>query len=117
MSTHPSLKSQLRLAKKSGVGQTTIGNWLRTDSPSHSPRLDALEKVAQAFGMSVSALLSEELAAQLPVAQAGASDQANMLALRLSKLEKERFTLVEQLVHQFETLEMLQHLEHSTQGL
>ncbi|CAJ0717672.1 hypothetical protein LMG8323_03664 [Ralstonia mannitolilytica] len=58
MAASDNLRSQNQLAKKSRVGQTTIGNWLRLEADV-SPRLDALEAVADAFGITVADLLTD----------------------------------------------------------
>lgn len=51
------LRSQAALAKKSGVGQTTIGYMLKADSRVGAPRVDNVEKVANAFGLEAWQLL------------------------------------------------------------
>ena len=42
---------QNALAKRSKVGQTTIGNYLRPDSYVGYPKLDKLQKIANCFGL------------------------------------------------------------------
>lgn len=52
------LKTQVQVAKKSGVAQTTISNMLRPSSSAlKSPKLDSVEKVALAFGVATWQLL------------------------------------------------------------
>lgn len=60
MDSHPLLGTQQSLAKKSGVAQTTIGNMLKADFPSW-PKLDSIEMVAEAFGMTADELISESM--------------------------------------------------------
>lgn len=51
------LPSQNAAGKRSGVGQTTIGNWLREEI--EGPRLDQVELVARAYGITVAEMLTE----------------------------------------------------------
>jgi len=60
MDSNPLLSTQQALAKKSGVAQTTISNMLKADFPSW-PKLDSIEMVAEAFGMTADELISEGL--------------------------------------------------------
>lgn len=55
------LKSQNALAKRSKVGQTTIGNYLRPDSYKGYPSLEKIEKLARALGIDTWALLHPKL--------------------------------------------------------
>lgn len=45
------VRSQNALAKRSGVAQTTISNYLNPDSYIGYPKLDKIECLAQAFGL------------------------------------------------------------------
>lgn len=50
--------------KKSGVGQTTISNWIRKShdaDPKFNPRVEQLEAFARAFGYTVADLFRENL--------------------------------------------------------
>lgn len=60
MSGHPILNSQNAIARKSGVAQTTIGYMLRPHVHTGSPKLDNIERIAEAFGITVSELLAEQ---------------------------------------------------------
>lgn len=54
MAAKPDLKTQGKVAAKSGVAQTSVSNMLRPNSPAmKSPKLDQVEKVARAFGLAV----------------------------------------------------------------
>jgi len=53
MKSHPLLSSQSALARQSGVPQSTIGRILRSEVDPHSANL---ERIAQAFGLTYSAL-------------------------------------------------------------
>ena len=57
------LKSQNALAKRSKVGQTTIGNYLRPDSYPGFSSLDKVEKLARALGVDTWVLLHPTLGA------------------------------------------------------
>ncbi|MGD7196530.1 helix-turn-helix domain-containing protein [Ralstonia pseudosolanacearum] len=59
MAASKDLRSQNQLAKKSGIGQTTISKWLRLDMDVW-PRLDAIEEVANALGVTVAELLTDQ---------------------------------------------------------
>lgn len=58
MEGNPLLSSQSALARKSGVAQTTIGYMLRPHAHTGSPKLDNIDRIAAAFGISVSELFS-----------------------------------------------------------
>lgn len=45
------LRTQTALAKRSGVAQTTISNYLNPDSYEGAPTLDKIAALAQAFGL------------------------------------------------------------------
>lgn len=45
------LRTQMALAKRSGVAQTTISNYLRPSSYEGAPQLDKIESLAKAFGL------------------------------------------------------------------
>jgi len=51
MAVSEDLKTQMALAKRSGVAQTTISNYLRPASYEGAPQLDKIEKLAKAFGL------------------------------------------------------------------
>src|SRR5260364_265519 len=53
----PDLNTQIKVAKKSGIGQTTVGRILRNES---SATADNIEAIACAFGLSVGELLSTQ---------------------------------------------------------
>lgn len=59
MGEHAVLNSQNAIARRSGVAQTTIGYMLRPHAHTGSPKLDNIERIAEAFGVSVSELLKE----------------------------------------------------------
>ncbi|API74683.1 helix-turn-helix domain-containing protein [Ralstonia pseudosolanacearum] len=59
MAASSNVRSQNQLAKKSGIGQTTISKWLRSDMDVW-PRLDAIEEVADALGITVAELLTDQ---------------------------------------------------------
>ncbi|AUN95424.1 helix-turn-helix transcriptional regulator [Pseudazoarcus pumilus] len=61
---HKSQHSANAAGKKSGVGQTTISNWIRKAhdaDPKFNPRVEQLEAFARAFGYSVADLFQENL--------------------------------------------------------
>jgi SOS-response transcriptional repressor LexA len=58
MDAAPNLRSQPKLAAKSGVGQTTIGRILRAEV---SPTTESLAGIADAFNISVQQLMNPEL--------------------------------------------------------
>lgn len=60
MDGHPFLSTQQALAKRSGVAQGTISHMLNVDYPSW-PKLDSIEMVAHAFGITADELISEEI--------------------------------------------------------
>lgn len=60
MDGHPFLGTQQALAKRSGVAQGTISHMLNVDYPSW-PKLDSVEMVAKAFGITANELLSENI--------------------------------------------------------
>lgn len=52
------LGTQEKVAKKAGVSQTSVSQILRPDNPTaRSPKLDQVEKIAHAFGLSTWQLL------------------------------------------------------------
>lgn len=51
MAVSEGLRTQIALAEKSGVGQTTISNYLRPDSYEGSPNLEQIQLLAKAFGL------------------------------------------------------------------
>ena len=55
------LKSQNALAKRSKVGQTTIGNYLRPESYRGYPSLEKVEKLARALGVDTWSLIHPTL--------------------------------------------------------
>lgn len=50
-------QSQLALSKKSGIGQSTISNYLRPEEYDGSPQIDKLQKIANCFGLETWQLL------------------------------------------------------------
>ena len=56
MEGHPTLGTQVALAKRAGIAQSSIGRIL---SAAVHPQLDAIEAIASAFKVSVADLLSE----------------------------------------------------------
>ena len=60
MDRHPLLNTQQALAKRSGVAQGTISHMLNVDYPSW-PKLDSIEMVARAFGITANELISESI--------------------------------------------------------
>lgn len=60
MDGHPLLNTQQALAKRSGVAQGTISHMLNVDYPSW-PKLDSIEMVARAFGITANELISESI--------------------------------------------------------
>ena len=76
MSQQPELNSQLRLAKVSGVGQTTVGRIRRGDV---SATIDNIYRLGKAFGVSAFQMLDPRLPQQL-----GASAQLDVRAQALS---------------------------------
>lgn len=60
MDGHPFLSTQQALAKRSGVAQGTISHMLNVDYPSW-PKLDSVEMVAKAFGITAHELISEDI--------------------------------------------------------
>jgi transcriptional regulator with XRE-family HTH domain len=65
MKRNLNLKTQVKLAKRSGVAQTTISNMLNPGtSAMASPKLDSVEKVAQAFGLATWQLLLDPTVGQ-----------------------------------------------------
>ena len=50
-------KSQLALSKRSGIGQSTISNYLRPDEYTGAPQIDKLQKIAACFGLETWQLL------------------------------------------------------------
>src|SRR5260364_277907 len=57
MAERPDLNTQIKVAKKSGIGQTTVGRILRNEV---SATADNIEAIACAFGLSVGELLSTQ---------------------------------------------------------
>lgn len=57
MSLRPHLNTQVKLAAKAGVAQSTVGRILRGEV---SPLLSHVESVAAAFGVTVTSLLTDE---------------------------------------------------------
>ena len=62
MSAHPEFKSQMKLSKASGVGQTTVGRMRRADG---AATIDNVQKVAKAFNLQASDLLKPGLAKRM----------------------------------------------------
>lgn len=60
MAEHPRYNRQQSLANACGLSQSTIANLLQVDFPSW-PRLDIIEAVASAFGLTASELLAPDL--------------------------------------------------------
>lgn len=54
-------KSANALGKKSGVGQTTVSNYLRYEEYEGWPRVDKLQKIANCFGLETWRLLHPTL--------------------------------------------------------
>lgn len=61
MENSADMKRQNSLAKRSKVGQTTIGNYLRPDSYTGYPSLEKIEMLAKALGIDVWVLLHPTL--------------------------------------------------------
>lgn len=57
MSMSGDCKSQLSLSKRSGIGQSTISNYLRPEEYEGSPQIDKLQKIANCFGLETWQLL------------------------------------------------------------
>lgn len=57
------LKSQNALGKRSGVGQTTIGNYLMPDSYPGYPSMEKIIKIAKALGVDTWVLIHPTLGA------------------------------------------------------
>lgn len=62
MDAHPQYKSQMKLCKASGVGQTTIGRMRRGEG---AATIDNVQKIAKAFGLSSSDLLRPSLSSRI----------------------------------------------------
>ncbi len=51
MAVSEDMRTQMALAKRSGVAQTTISNYLRPSSYDGAPQLDKIEALAKVFGL------------------------------------------------------------------
>ena len=56
----PGMDSQMKVSKRAGIGQTTLGMLLKPDHPV-SPKLDTVAAVAEAFGLQTWQLLHPAL--------------------------------------------------------
>ena len=88
MSAHADFKSQMKLSKASGVGQTTIGRIRRGEG---AATIDNVYKIAKVFGLSASDLLKPTLSKQLVSNKEGA-----LLVLQLvNELEAGPFSVTQ----------------------
>lgn len=62
MSVHPEFKSQMKLSKASGVGQTTVGRMRRAEG---AATIDNVQKVAKVFNLQAPDLLKPGFAKRL----------------------------------------------------
>ena len=91
-------KSSKKLGDKGKVGQTTIGNVIRSkdDKSLPFPKLDTLDSLAKLFDITVADLLTENLnrgqrsesKAAIPATQSGAANLSKTGQMLLDRLEK-----------------------------
>ena len=61
MKSRPDLDTQIKVSVKAKIAQTSVSQMLRPDNPTaRSPKLDQVEKIAEAFGLATWQLLIDQ---------------------------------------------------------